>query len=49
MATLASHFQSERGRIGEIHKDFNSFNKIKTLVLTLGQMVPNNHQVPEAR
>lgn len=48
MATLASHFQRERGKAGAMHKGFNSFNKIKKLVLTLGPMVPNNHQVLKA-
>lgn len=31
-----------------MHKDFNFFNKIKKLGVTLGPMVPNNYQVPKA-
>lgn len=46
----ASLTRSERkGEAGGTHKDFNSFNKIKTLGLTPGPTVPNNHRVPEAR
>lgn len=45
--SLTCEEQNVEGR--GTHNDLNSFNKIKTLALTLGPTLPNNHQIPQAR